>query len=126
MIHGVNQLRATCSCFAAGIGGADSITVRAHTDALGLPEPIARRIARNVQVILMQESSLARVADPAGGSYYIERLSADYAERGLGAVPGHRGRWRHGRGTLFGAGWGHDRRGVERNGRTTWPCDTMP
>lgn len=77
----VNQLRATCACFAAGVGGADSITVRPHTDAIGLPEPLARRVARNIQTILVQESSLARVADPAGGSYYVERLSDEYARR---------------------------------------------
>ena len=77
----VNVLRATCSCFAAGVGGADSITVRAHTDALGLPEPLARRVARNIQTILVQESSLARVTDPAGGAYYVEQLSDEYARR---------------------------------------------
>jgi methylmalonyl-CoA mutase len=77
----VNQLRATCACFAAGVGGADSITVRGHTDAIGASEPLARRVARNIQTILVQESSLAKVADPAGGSYFVERLSDDYARR---------------------------------------------
>jgi methylmalonyl-CoA mutase len=77
----VNQLRATCACFAAGVGGADSITVRPHTDAVGGPDQLARRVARNIQTILVQESSLARVADPAGGSYYVEQLSDDYARR---------------------------------------------
>ena len=43
--------------------------------------PLARRVARNIQTILVQESSLARVADPAGGSYYVEQLSDDYAHR---------------------------------------------
>jgi methylmalonyl-CoA mutase len=80
----VNLLRATCSCFAAGVGGADSITVRPHTDAVGLAEPLARRVARNIQTILVQESSLARVADPAGGSYYVEQLCDQYARRGWG------------------------------------------
>ncbi|MDE0808216.1 MAG: methylmalonyl-CoA mutase family protein [Alphaproteobacteria bacterium] len=77
----VNQLRATCACFAAGVGGADSITVRPHTDAIGGPDPLARRVARNIQTILVRESSLARVADPAGGSYYVEQLSDEYARR---------------------------------------------
>jgi methylmalonyl-CoA mutase len=77
----VNQLRATCACFAAGVGGAVSITVHAHTDAIGAPEALARRVARNIQTILVRESSLARVADPAGGSYYVERLSDEYARR---------------------------------------------
>jgi methylmalonyl-CoA mutase len=77
----VNQLRATCACFAAGVGGADCITVRGHTDAIGVSEPLARRVARNIQTILVQESSLAKVADPAGGSFYVERLSDEYARR---------------------------------------------
>lgn len=77
----VNQLRATCACFAAGVGGADSITVRGHTDAIGAAEPLARRVARNIQTILVRESSLAKVADPAGGSFYVERLSDEYARR---------------------------------------------
>lgn len=80
----VNLLRATCSCFAAGVGGADSMTVRPHTDAVGLAEPLARRVARNIQTILVQESSLARVADPAGGSYYVEQLCEEYARRAWG------------------------------------------
>ncbi len=77
----VNQLRATCACFAAGVGGADSVTVRAHTDAIGAADALARRVARNIQTILVRESSLAKVADPAGGSFYVERLSEEFARR---------------------------------------------
>jgi methylmalonyl-CoA mutase len=82
----VNQLRATCACFAAGVGGADSITVRSHTDAIGGPDQLARRVARNIQTVLVRESSLARVADPAGGSYYVEELSENYARLAWGVL----------------------------------------
>jgi methylmalonyl-CoA mutase len=75
----VNMLRATVSCFAAGVGGADSVTVLPYTSALGLPDGFARRIARNVQLLLLEESHLARVIDPAGGSWYVERLTDDLA-----------------------------------------------
>ena len=64
----VNLLRATTAVFAAGLGGADSIAVQPFTLALGLPDAFARRLARNTQLVLLQESNLARVADPAGGS----------------------------------------------------------
>ena len=77
----VNALRTTASCLAAGVGGADSVTVLPYSHALGVPEARARRVARNTQTILMRESGLARVSDPAGGSYYAERLTSDYAVR---------------------------------------------
>lgn len=77
----VNMLRATVSTFAAGVGGADSLTVLPYDNAVGLPDGFARRIARNTQTVLMEESGLHRVADPAGGSWYVERLSEDYAAR---------------------------------------------
>lgn len=71
----VNMLRATVAVVAAGLGGADSIAVVPHTMALGLPDAWARRIARNTQLILIEESNLARVADPAAGSGAFEALT---------------------------------------------------
>jgi methylmalonyl-CoA mutase len=71
----VNMLRATIATFSAGLGGADSLTVLPHTLALGLPDDFARRIARNTQLILLEESNLAKVADPAAGSGGIETLT---------------------------------------------------
>jgi methylmalonyl-CoA mutase len=71
----VNMLRATIAVFAAGVGGADSITVLPHTAPLGLPDRFARRIARNTQLILLEEANLAKVADPAAGSGGIEALT---------------------------------------------------
>jgi methylmalonyl-CoA mutase len=72
----VNMLRATMAVFAAGLGGADSITVLPFTAALGLPDRFARRMARNTQLILLEESNLAKVSDPAAGSGAIGDLTA--------------------------------------------------
>jgi methylmalonyl-CoA mutase len=71
----VNMLRATVATFSAGLGGANAITVLPHTLALGLPDAFARRVARNTQLILLEESNLAKVADPAAGSGGIEALT---------------------------------------------------
>jgi methylmalonyl-CoA mutase len=71
----VNMLRGTIAVFAAGVGGADAVTVLPCTNALGLPDRFARRIARNTQLILLEESNLARVADPAAGSGGVEKLT---------------------------------------------------
>jgi methylmalonyl-CoA mutase len=74
----VNMLRTTIAITAAGLGGADSIAALPHTAALGLPDAFARRVARNTQLILMEESNLAKVADPAAGSGAIEDLTAKF------------------------------------------------
>jgi methylmalonyl-CoA mutase len=70
-----NLLRTTVACFAAGVGGADAVTVQPFDAALGLPDAFSRRIARNTQSLLVEEGSLARVLDPAGGSWYVESLT---------------------------------------------------
>jgi len=64
----VNLLRATIAVFAAGLGGADAVTVLPFTAALGLPDRFARRLARNTQLILLEEANLAKVSDPAAGT----------------------------------------------------------
>jgi methylmalonyl-CoA mutase len=64
----VNLLRATVAVFSAGLGGADAVTVLPFTAALGLPDRFARRLARNTQLILLEEGNLAKVADPAAGT----------------------------------------------------------
>jgi len=71
----VNMLRATVATFSAGLGGANAITVLPHTLALGLPDPFARRVARNTQLVLLEESNLAKVSDPAACSGGIETLT---------------------------------------------------
>jgi methylmalonyl-CoA mutase len=73
----VNVLRSTMAVVAAGLGGADSITVLPHTAAIGLPDGSARRLARNTQLILLEESNLAKVADPAAGSGGFESLTTE-------------------------------------------------
>ncbi|MEE1930053.1 methylmalonyl-CoA mutase family protein [Streptomyces sp. TRM 70351] len=75
----VNMLRTTVATLAAGVGGADAVTVLPFDHAAGLPDAFARRIARNTSTILVAESHLARVIDPAGGSWYVERLSDELA-----------------------------------------------
>lgn len=76
----VNLLRSTTAAFSAGLGGADSVTVLPFTQALGLPDAPARRIARNTQTILIEESGLAHVADPAGGAGGFEALTDGLCE----------------------------------------------
>ncbi|MBR0872299.1 methylmalonyl-CoA mutase subunit beta [Bradyrhizobium tropiciagri] len=76
----VNLLRATMATFAAGLGGANAITVLPHTLALGLPDDFARRVARNTQLVLLEESNLAKVSDPAAGSGGIETLTSQLCE----------------------------------------------
>ncbi len=76
----VNALRSTVACFAAGMGGADAVTILPH-DALVTDggTDLGRRIARNTQTVLQMESNLARVIDPAGGSWYVEHLTDELA-----------------------------------------------
>jgi methylmalonyl-CoA mutase len=76
----VNMLRTTVACFAAGVGGADAVTVQPFDAALGLPDSFSRRIARNTQSLLVEEGHLARVLDPAGGSWYVESLTDQIAQ----------------------------------------------
>ncbi len=78
----VNLLRLTSACFGAAAGGADAIVLDAFSEPLGRPTRFARRQARNTQLVLMEESHLGRVADPAAGSWYLESLSRELAEAG--------------------------------------------
>lgn len=77
----VNLLRGTVAAFSAGVGGADSLTVQPFTAALGLPDGFARRVARNTQLILLEESNLWRVADPAAGAGGFEALTEALCEK---------------------------------------------
>ncbi len=76
-----NLLRVTTATMAAVLGGADSIQTGCFDRALGLPDEFSRRLARNVPLILAHEVHLDKVADPAGGAWYPERLTADLAAR---------------------------------------------
>jgi len=77
----VNLLRTTVGCFAAATGGADIISIPAFDSAFGVPNEFGLRLARNTHLVLMEESNVHRVVDPAGGSWYVESLSADIAEK---------------------------------------------
>jgi len=76
----VNMLRLTAACFAGGVGGADAVVLEAFTQPLGIPTAFARRQRRNIQLVLMDEAHVGRVADPAGGAYFVEALTQDLAK----------------------------------------------
>ncbi|CCQ73373.1 methylmalonyl-CoA mutase family protein [Magnetospira sp. QH-2] len=77
----VNILRATATTFGAAVGGADSITALPMDEDFGQPGEFSLRVARNLQSVLREESSLGRVADPAAGSWYVEDLTSHLAEK---------------------------------------------
>ncbi len=79
-----NLLRITAAGFAGAVGGADAVILGAYSDALGLPTTFARRQSRNTQLVLMEEANLGRVADPAGGSAYLETLTDQIARAAWG------------------------------------------
>jgi methylmalonyl-CoA mutase len=78
----VNLLRTTVAAFAAGVGGADAVTVLPFDTRLGIPDALGRRMARNTSSLLINESHVAAVTDPAGGSHAVEILTAELAEAG--------------------------------------------
>ena len=82
----VNMLRCTLAAFGAGVGGADSLLVFPFDVAIegGFPDvatSFARRIARNTQLLLLEESHVGRILDPAGGSWFVEDLTAQLAQQ---------------------------------------------
>ncbi len=82
----VNMLRTTLAAFAAGVGGADTVLVETFDAAIdgGLPGTavtFSRRMARNTQLLLLEESHLGRVIDPSGGSWFVEDLTDQLAQQ---------------------------------------------
>jgi methylmalonyl-CoA mutase len=77
----VNLLRNTVACYAAGLGGADAITSVPFDSVAGPPDAFSRRVARNTLLILQEEAHLHRVIDPAGGSWYLDWLTDQVAEK---------------------------------------------
>jgi methylmalonyl-CoA mutase len=73
------MLRGTAESFAAAVGGAESVATAPFDECVGPSDAFARRIARNTQLVLREESHLHRVLDPAGGSYYLEKLTDELA-----------------------------------------------
>ncbi len=76
----VNILRTTVAALAAVAGGADAVTVQPFDRTLGPASPLARRIARNVQLVLREEAGVGRVRDPAAGAWYVAHLTRSLAE----------------------------------------------
>ncbi len=79
--HWVNLLRNTATCFAAAVAGVDAIITLPMDAALGASSELTRRLARNTQLILQEECQLNQVVDPAGGSWFIETLTDQMAEK---------------------------------------------
>lgn len=77
----VNMLRTTSAAFAAGVGGADSLSVLPFSCRLGVADGFARRIARNSQIVLQEESGIGVVGDAAAGSGYVEDVTGQIAEK---------------------------------------------
>ncbi|MEH7222897.1 methylmalonyl-CoA mutase family protein [Bacillus sp. JJ1566] len=77
----VNMLRSTIEAFSAIVGGIDSLHVSAFDEPIKDSDSFSRRIARNTQSILREESFLNKVVDPAGGSWYVEKLTNELAEK---------------------------------------------
>lgn len=73
----VNMLRTTVAAFAASVSSIDTLEVRPFDHARGLPGELGRRIAQNTSFILQEESHAGQVADPAGGSWYVESHTED-------------------------------------------------
>ncbi|NSL50408.1 methylmalonyl-CoA mutase family protein [Calidifontibacillus erzurumensis] len=77
----VNMLRATTEAFAGAVGGANSMHVSPFDEAIRPADTFSRRIARNTQIILQEESYLNQIVDPAGGSWYVESLTDAIAQK---------------------------------------------
>ena len=82
----VNMLRCTLAAFGAGVGGADTVLVLPFDVAIpggfpGTARSFARRIARNTQLLLLEESHVGRVLDPAGGSWFVDDLTEQLAQQ---------------------------------------------
>ena len=77
----VNLLRNTAATFAGAVGGADAIITLPMDVAVGLSDESARRLARNTQLILQEECHLNQTVDPAGGSWFLEKLTDEMAEK---------------------------------------------
>jgi len=76
-----NVIRTTIEAMAAVLGGTQSLHTNALDEAIALPTDFSARIARNTQLVLQHEAGLTNVADPLGGSYYIESLTAELVEK---------------------------------------------
>ena len=91
----VNMLRTTLAAFGAGVGGADTVLVFPFDVAIeggfpGMAASFARRMARNIQLLLLEESHVGRILDPAGGSWFVEDLTDQLANQAWQTLSNHR------------------------------------
>lgn len=77
----VNILRTTTEAFSAVVGGVDSLHTNSFNECFEQPDEFSRRIARNTQIILNEETRLSKIIDPSAGSYYIEKLTDEVAKK---------------------------------------------
>ncbi|MFH1465744.1 MAG: methylmalonyl-CoA mutase family protein [Pseudomonadota bacterium] len=113
----VNLLRSTTEGFAAAVGGADSIATGPFDEALGPPDATSRRIAANIQHLLRDESHLHLVADPAGGSHYVEHLTQQLIAAGWAELQAIEAQG--GVAAALDSGWLAERIGAVAQGRAT-------
>ncbi len=90
-----NVVRTAIEALAAVLGGTQSLHTNAFDEALALPTEVSARVARNTQLILAHETSIREVVDPLGGSFYVEKLTADLAAQGARDHRGDRRARRH-------------------------------
>ncbi|MDR3688673.1 MAG: methylmalonyl-CoA mutase family protein [Fimbriimonas sp.] len=76
-----NLLRATVEAMASTVGGVDSLSVAAYDQGYGAPEEFSEHLTRNTEALLLEEAYMGRVADPLGGSYAVEKLTQEYADK---------------------------------------------
>ncbi|MDG5487593.1 methylmalonyl-CoA mutase [Sphingomonas sp. BGYR3] len=76
-----NVIRTTVEAMAAMLGGTQSLHTNALDEAIALPTDFSARIARNTQIVLQEETGMTRVVDPLGGSYYVEALTSELADK---------------------------------------------
>ena len=76
-----NVIRTTIEAMAAVLGGTQSLHTNSFDEAIALPTDFSARIARNTQLVLAEESGITKVVDPLGGSYYVEALTQDLADK---------------------------------------------
>lgn len=77
----VNILRSTVEAFTVAVGGVDSLHVSSFDEAYTLPNLYSRRVARNIQLVIQEEAHVTHTADPVGGSWYVEHITAEVANK---------------------------------------------
>ena len=92
-----NVIRTTIEAMAAVLGGTQSLHTNSFDEAIALPTDFSARIARNTQLVLAEESGITNVADPLGGSYYVEALTSELADKAWALIEEVEGARRHDR-----------------------------